>query len=96
MLPEWKLVRGETLKIRKKKATFAIIFISIFSIIKHIGKSIERFERGMTAMFMYSCVCDRQMGNVGSFHVQSLIEKAHRLLCDKEDLCAFFVPNLIK
>lgn len=61
-----------------------------FSIIKHIGKSIERFERGMTAMFMYSCVCDRQMGNVGSFHVQSLIEKAHRLLCDKEDLCAFF------
>ena len=47
-------------------------------------------------MFMYSCVCDRQMGNVGSFHVQSLIERAHRLLCDKEDLCAFFVPNLIK
>ena len=47
-------------------------------------------------MFMYSCVCDRQMGNVGSFHVQSLIEKARRLLCDKEDLCAFFVPNLIK
>lgn len=47
-----------------------------FSIIKHIGKSIERFERGMAAMFMYSCVCDRQMGNVGSFHVQSLIEKS--------------------
>lgn len=44
MLPEWKLVRGETLKIRKKKATFAIIFISIFIIIGIVTFSYLRLK----------------------------------------------------
>ena len=55
MLPEWKLVSGETLKIRKKKATFAIIFISIFIIIGIVTFSYLRLKiiQGVGGSFLY-------------------------------------------
>ena len=75
MLPEWKLVSGETLKIRKKKATFAIIFISIFIIIGIVTFSYLRLKSSRESAAV-SCIEE---------DILEKTEKSWNLICQKKD-----------
>ena len=66
MLPEWKLVSGETLKIRKKKATFAIIFISIFIIIGIVTFSYLRLKSSRESAAVSCIEEDIKKGSVSA------------------------------
>ena len=80
MLPEWKLVRGETLKIRKKKATFAIIFISIFIIIGIVTFSYLRLKSSRESAAV-SCI-ERTLKRAVFLEKT---EKSWNLICQKKD-----------
>ena len=72
MLPEWKLVRGETLKIRKKKATFAIIFISIFIIIGIVTFSYLRLKSSRESAAVSCIEEDIKKGSVSGKNREKL------------------------
>lgn len=80
MLPEWKLVRGETLKIRKKKATFAIIFISIFIIIGIVTFSYLRLKSSRESAAV-SCIEE----DIKRAVFLEKTEKSWNLICQKKD-----------
>ena len=80
MLPEWKLVRGETLKIRKKKATFAIIFISIFIIIGIVTFSYLRLKSSRESEAV-SCIEE----DIKKAVFLEKTEKSWNLICQKKD-----------
>lgn len=72
MLPEWKLVSGETLKIRKKKATFAIIFISIFIIIGIVTFSYLRLKSSRESAAVSCIEEDIKKGSVSGKNREKL------------------------
>ena len=80
MLPEWKLVSGETLKIRKKKATFAIIFISIFIIIGIVTFSYLRLKSSRESAAV-SCIEE----DIKKAVFLEKTEKSWNLICQKQD-----------
>lgn len=71
-MPEWKLVSGETLKIRKKKATFAIIFISIFIIIGIVTFSYLRLKSSRESAAVSCIEEDIKKGSVSGKNREKL------------------------
>ena len=91
MLPEWKLVSGETLKIRKKKATFAIIFISIFIIIGIVTFSYLRLKSSRESAAVSCIEEDIKKGSVSGKNR----EKLESYLSERRTRCVILLYKRI-